>query len=57
MFPGQVDVLEGKAAFRSASKRKASGGSQSAISFRLNADGKINEARGFIDTEQWKAAL
>jgi len=32
-------------------------GSQSAILFVFNSDGKITEERWFVDTEQWKAAF
>ena len=36
---------------------KVPDGSQSAISFRFNAEGKITEERWFVDTVQWKAAF
>ena len=32
-------------------------GSQSAIGWRFDSDGRITEERWFVDTEQWKAAF
>ena len=89
VLPGQNDILEGKAAFRSAldnigealppgfditeirycpgddeivnvlqfTADKIPDGSQCAVLFRFNGEGKVNEERWFVDTEQWKQAF
>lgn len=36
---------------------KLPGGSQSAIYWGFDADGRINEERWYVDTDQWKSAF